>query len=140
MDLPLPLLSLTPVPAGVLLAGLAAPYLTNMARIVTRRPQPADRGARLLNNAPGLGLVVGAATIWYPYLADDVPVPSGPAAFAALYVLAVCAGSWQMPSQPSPARRAVYHRLVTPHAWMVVGTGLLTASYLATRLITALGV
>ncbi|WP_049650114.1 hypothetical protein [Kitasatospora sp. MY 5-36] len=132
------LLSPVPVPAGLLLAGLAAPYLTNTVRILTRRPRPADRGARLLSTAPGLGMVAGVATIWSPYLADDVPLPSGPAAVAAVYLLGACVSSWRMPAQPSPARRAAYHRLVTPHAWMVVGTGLLTASYLATGLITAL--
>ncbi|MEV7782738.1 hypothetical protein [Kitasatospora sp. NPDC088351] len=139
MDLPLPLLSLTPVPAGLLFAGLAAPYLTNTLRIVTRRPRSADWDARLLSNAPGLGLVAGATAAWSPHLADDVPLPSGPTGFAALYVLGVCVSSWRMPAQPSPAHRAAHNRLATPHAWMVTVAALLAASYLATRLAAALG-
>ncbi|MFJ2900262.1 hypothetical protein ACIO87_35980 [Streptomyces sp. NPDC087218] len=115
------------VPVGALLASLAIPYLTSVVRTLTRRGLT-DRAGRLRRPAPGLGLLVVAAAVRWPYLAHTVPVPVELAVFAVFYLLTVSVSCWLLPLKPGPDCRAAYDRLATPWAVTVLATFLIAVS------------
>ncbi|MGW1189304.1 hypothetical protein [Streptomyces sp. NPDC002559] len=115
------------VSVGALLAGLAVPYLTSVARTLTRRGLT-DRAERLRRPAPGLGLLAVAAAVRWPYLTHTVPVPVELAACAVFYLLTLSASCWLLPLKPGPDCRAAYDRLATPWAVTVLATFLIAVS------------